>query len=144
MSHLNKFVIYFFLFLKLTRSFYAPYENMSEKKYIKHLCRTFFYILMLSCTNLWQINDTGSKNQKKKGLFTRLAHTTICGAHKRPHAWAERAVAAATSWMFKSQLMKLISGSTSRVCLMRSCVSCVEGIVVLGGGILITLLSALK
>ncbi len=57
---------------------------------------------------------------------------------KRPRAWTERAVAA--------QLMKLIYGSTSRVCLMRSCVSCVEGIFVLwvGGGILITLLSALK
>ncbi len=65
---------------------------------------------------------------------------------KRPRAWTERAVAAATSWMFNSQLMKLISGSISRVCLMQSCVSCVEGSVVFwaGGGSLITLLSALK
>ncbi len=43
-----------------------------------------------------------------------------------------RPVVDATSWTFNSQLMKLISGSLSRVCLMVSVVSCIDGIVVLG------------
>ncbi len=64
---------------------------------------------------------------------------------KSPRECIERAVAAATSSMFNSQGMKLISGSTSRVCLMRSCASFIEGrrcLLLMGGcgGILITLL----
>ncbi len=63
---------------------------------------------------------------------------------KSPRAWRLRAFVTATTWMFNSQGMKLISGSVSRVCLMMSCVSLVEGTVwsLLGecGGILITLL----
>ncbi len=47
----NKIVIYFLLFFKLTSYFYATYKHVSQVKYIKHLCRTFFNILMQLCTN---------------------------------------------------------------------------------------------
>ena len=49
----------------------------------------------------------------------------------------------ATSWTFSSQLMKLISGSVSRVCLMLSGVSFIEGIVVLGW-VVVLLLTLLR
>ncbi len=63
---------------------------------------------------------------------------------RRPWAPAiVRPVVDATSWTFSSQLMKLISRSMSRVCLIVSVVSCIDGIVVLGW-VVVLLLTLLR